>query len=108
MPAMQNLRPTAGKAHKAGKLISAGNALGDGIAYITPEGGHDGALKDARGEGLRQFPDFDDARFFLLADAKMDAISGFEAIDQSWLRHAEGHFHGSHEIAGRSDWLVIQ
>lgn len=59
-------------------------------------------------DGLRQFSDVDDARFFLLADAKMDAISRFEAIDQGWIRHAEGHFHWSHEIAGRSDGLVIQ
>jgi hypothetical protein len=59
-------------------------------------------------EGLRQFSDVDDARFFLLADAKMDAISRVDAIDQGWIGHAEGHFHWSHEIARRSDGLMIQ
>ena len=41
-------------------------------------------------EGLRQFSDVDDARFFLLADAKMDAISRFEAIDQGWIDTLKG------------------
>jgi hypothetical protein len=56
---------------------------------------------------LRQFSDVDNAGFFLLTDAKMDAISRFETIDQGWIRHAEGHFHRSHEIVGRPDGFMI-
>jgi hypothetical protein len=72
------------------------------------EGASDQGMREAPCMArLRQLLDGDNARFFLLTDAKMHAISHFEAVDQGWIRHAEGHFHRSHEIAGRSDGLVI-
>jgi hypothetical protein len=94
---------------KLGKSIGRGQKR-DGLGNVLRDPGQtDQQMREAPcGERLRQFSDVDDARFFLLADAKMDTISRFEAIDQGWIRHAEGHFHWSHEIAGRSDRLVIQ
>jgi hypothetical protein len=58
-------------------------------------------------ERLGQFSNGDNARFFLLTDAKMDSIAYGEAMHESWIRHAEGHFHLAHEIAGGPDGLMI-
>ena len=71
----------------------------------TVDWGGRGALGE---EFLRQFSDIDNARFFLFTDAEMDTIARLEAIHEGWIRHTEGHFHFAHEIARRSDRLVIQ
>ena len=43
-----------------------------------------------------QFVDFEDARFFLLADAEAHMVSSREAFDERRVIYTEGHFHFVH------------